>query len=133
MSIYCRLESCTFCAVFFLKGDAGSPGHPGPKGEPGESISTPGVTVSPTSVTVTENRTATFYCSAAGNPKPTVSWSKVSDSKMLKNHQDKLEVQNAQHRDSGKYVCSGTNVLGKDEKMVELFVEGEVLNITFSR
>ena len=115
----------TFRAVFFLKGDAGSPGHLGPKGEPGESISTPEVTVTPASVTVTENQTAAFYCSASGNPKPTVSWSKVNDSKMSKGHQNKLEVKNAQYRDSGKYVCLATNVLGQDKKAVELVVEGK--------
>ncbi|KAJ7370641.1 Immunoglobulin super DCC subclass member 3 [Desmophyllum pertusum] len=58
--------------------DAGAPGHPGPKGEPGESISAPEVIVSPASLTVTQNQTATFYCSVDGNPKPTVSWGKIN-------------------------------------------------------
>ena len=116
----------TFRAISFSKGDAGSPGHPGPKGEPGESISVPEVTVSPASVTVTENQTAAFYCSVRGNPKPRVTWSKVNGSKMLNGRQNKLTVRNAVYGDSGKYVCSATNVLGENKKVVELFVQGEM-------
>jgi len=40
----------------------------GLKGDPGGSISSPEVTVSPVTQTVTENQTATFNCSVRGNP-----------------------------------------------------------------
>ncbi|KAJ7376796.1 hypothetical protein OS493_032258 [Desmophyllum pertusum] len=107
------------------KGNTGAPGHPGPKGEPGESISSPEVIVSPASLTVTQNQTATFYCSAGGNPKPTVSWSTISGAGQVnKDGQDnKLEIKNTAYNDSGKYVCTARNVLGKVQKEVKLLVE----------
>ena len=116
--------------TIFSLGDAGDPGHPGPKGEPGESISTPRVTISPASATVTKHQTAKFYCSAVGNPKPSISWSKLNSSDLVKvnrnGQQDKLEIKNAAYIDSGKYACTARNVLGQDMRTVELFVEGEI-------
>ncbi|XP_078383112.1 uncharacterized protein LOC144665696 [Oculina patagonica] len=107
------------------KGNPGAPGHPGPKGEPGESISAPEVIVSPTLVTVTQNQTATVYCSANGNPKPKVSWSKISGAGLVNTarQDNKLQIRSAGYNDSGSYVCTATNVLGKSEKEVKLFVE----------
>lgn len=107
-------------------GDTGSPGHPGPKGEPGESISVPQVTVSPSSMTVTENQSATFLCSASGNPKPKVLWSKMNGSQLVNRNgqQNKLFINKATYNDSGKYVCTARNILGKEEKIIELVVEG---------
>ncbi|KAL9961761.1 hypothetical protein ACROYT_G030775 [Oculina patagonica] len=85
------------------KGNPGAPGHPGPKGEPGESISAPEVIVSPASLTVTQNQTATFYCSADGNPKPSVSWSKISGTGMKNTAgpDNKLQIRSAVYNDSG--------------------------------
>ena len=54
------------------KGDIGPKGMPGTKGEPGESISSPSVVVSPVTLTVNEGETASFQCSASGNPEPAV-------------------------------------------------------------
>ena len=107
---------------------AGAPGHPGPKGDSGESISAPEVIVSPTSLTVTENQTATFYCSVNGNPKPSVSWSKITASGLVNtNGQDnKLQIKSAGYNDSGSYVCTATNVLGHGKKVVKLLVEGKL-------
>ncbi|KAJ7376528.1 hypothetical protein OS493_034265 [Desmophyllum pertusum] len=107
------------------KGDAGAAGHPGPKGEPGEAISAPEVIVSPASLTVTQNQTATFYCSAGGNPKPTVSWSKISGTGLVnKGGQDnKLQISTTVYNDSGSYVCKAANVLGQVQKVVKLLVE----------
>ena len=79
-------------------------------------------------MTVIENQTATFYCSAAGNPKPKVTWSKTGGRGSVNttdHERNKLEIRNASHRDSGRYVCKATNVLGEEEGVVELFVEGE--------
>ena len=58
-------------------------GAPGPKGDAGESISAPEVIVSPSSLTVTQYQTATFYCSAGGYPKPSVFWSKISGTELV--------------------------------------------------
>lgn len=101
----------------------------GSKGDPGESISTPEVSVSPAIQTVTENQTAIFYCSASGNPEPVVSWMKVGGSlakeraKISKNGMS-LEVRSTIYNDSGKYNCTAVSVLGKDSKEVSLVVEG---------
>ena len=58
------------------KGDIGPAGMPGAKGEPGESISAPIVAVSPKTLTVNEGGSALFQCSASGNPKHAIKWSK---------------------------------------------------------
>ena len=103
-------------------------GAPGPKGDAGESISAPEVIVSPTSLTVTRYQTATFYCSAAGNPKPSVSWSKISGTGLVNtdSQDNKLQIKSAGYNDTGSYVCSAANVLGEVKKVVKLFVEGEM-------
>ena len=86
------------------------------------------MTISPASVTVTKHQTATFYCSAVGNPKPSISWSKLNGSDLVNRNrqQDKLEIKNVAYIDSGKYVCTARNVLGQQQRTVELFVEGEI-------
>ena len=103
-------------------------GAPGPKGDVGESISAPEVTVSPTSLTVTQNETATFYCSADGNPKPSVSWSKISGKGLVNTdgQDNKLQIKSAGYNDSGSYVCTATNFFGQAKKVATLFVEGEL-------
>ena len=105
---------------------AGAPGHPGPKGDAGDSISTPEVIVSPTSLTVTQHQTATFYCSADGNPKPSVSWSKANGTGQVNKdvQGNKLQIKGAGYNDSGSYVCTATNILGQAKKVVKLFVQG---------
>ena len=105
----------------------GAPGDPGPKGDSGESISAPEVIVSPTSLTVIQYQTATFHCSADGNPKPSVSWSKTNGTRQgNKDGQgNKLQIRSADYSDSGIYVCTATNVFGQAKKFVKLFVEGK--------
>ena len=111
----------------------GAPGHPGPKGDAGESISAPEVIVSPTSLTVTRNQTATFYCSVDGNPKPSVFWSKISGSGLVntEGQGNKLQITSAVYNDSGSYVCTASNVLGHGKKVVKLFVEGKHTSYIF--
>ena len=82
--------------------------------------------VFPTSLTVTQNQTATFYCSADGNPKPSVSWSKISGTGLVNtdSQDNKLLIKGAGYNDTGNYVCTAKNVLGQAKKVVKLFVEG---------
>ena len=84
--------------------------------------------VSPTSLTVTQNQTATFYCSASGNPKPSITWSKISGAGQVNTggRDNKLQIRNTSYSDSGSYVCTAENVLGKTQKVVKLTVEGNV-------
>ena len=119
--------------IYLAVGNTGAPGHPGPKGDAGKSISEPVVIVSPTSLTVTQNQTATFYCSADGNPEPSVSWSKVIGRKVISTDDkgNKLEIINATYNDSGKYVCTATNILGQVGKEVQLLVEGQLFTFPF--
>ena len=83
------------------------------------------MTVSPTSDTVTENQTATFYCSANGNPTPTVTWSRTGDTEPIASRHNKLEIRKATYNDSGNYVCTAKSILGEVQKQVKLFVEGK--------
>ena len=112
------------------KGDIGPKGMPGSKGEPGESISSPAVVVSPTTLTVNEGGTASFQCSASGNPEPAETWRKLnSQSQMTQSAVSggKLELIKVTGNDSGVYQCSATNILGISQEVVRLAVNGEFL------
>ena len=90
----------------------------------------PVVLVSPTQ-TVTENQTATFHCSAIGNPEPTVTWTKVNgslrDGSVKVGNGRRLDIIHSTFNDSGEYKCTAVNILGRDEKIVKLIVGGEWL------
>jgi len=92
------------------------------------------VIVFPALLTVTQNQTATFYCSANGNPKPVVSWSKTSGTGLVntEGQGNKLQIKSSDYNDSGSYVCTAANVLGQAKKVVKLFVEGMFLEIEFN-
>ena len=112
------------------KGDMGPKGKPGSKGEPGESISSPAVVVSPVTLTVNEGGTASFQCSASGNPEPAVTWNKLnSQSQIIRSAVSRgmLELRKVTGSDSGVYQCSATNILGKSQESVRLTVNGEFL------
>ena len=114
------------------KGDIGPKGMPGTKGEPGESISSPAVVASPVTFTVNEGGTASFQCSASGNPEPTVAWSKLDNrSKITQSlfSGGKLVLNKVAGNDSGVYQCSATNILGNSQQVVRLAVNGEFLEI----
>ena len=114
------------------KGDMGPAGMPGTKGEPGESISSPAVVVSPVTLTVNEGGTASFQCSASGNPEPSVSWSKLnnqSEVTQLAVSGGKLELKKVTGSDTGVYQCSATNILGNSREVARLEVNGEFLVI----
>ena len=120
------------------KGDIGPAGMPGTKGEPGESISSPAVVVSPATLTVNEGGTASFQCSASGNPEPAVTWNKRNSQSQIAQSavsHGKLELKKVTGKDSGVYQCSATNILGKSQEAVRLTVNGEfliILNVDIS-
>lgn len=109
------------------KGQSGHPGmngRPGIKGDPGESISSPVVVISPSTLTINENEVASFQCSANGNPQPVVEWSRkdsVMDSK-TKMSAGKIMWKKVAGSDSGIYMCTARNILGKVERSVRLTV-----------
>ena len=111
------------------KGDIGPAGIPGAKGEPGESISAPTVIVSPTKLTVNEGGSASFQCSASGNPQPVIKWRRVnSQSEISKsaisNLRGQLRFQNVKGSDSDVYECLVENILGKARAVAQLEVNG---------
>ena len=113
------------------KGDMGSAGKPGAKGEPGELISAPTVAVSPTKLTVNEGGSASFQCSASGNPDPAVVWSKLnsqSEKGQSAVSAGRLYLRNLKGSDSGVYQCSAENILGKALAVAQLEVHGKCFN-----
>ena len=109
------------------KGDMGPAGMPGTKGEPGESISGPVVAVSPKTLTVTEGGSASFQCSANGNPKPAIKWSKRNSQSQIRRSiasEGKFLLTNVRGSDSGTYNCSAVNILGQAQALVQLIANG---------
>ena len=113
-----------------IKGDIGPPGIPGIKGDPGESISVPNVTITPSQLTVNESNTAALFCSATGNPAPKVSWSKINGS--LPSSRTKvtsdglLQINNVWQQDAGEYKCAARNILGEEEKSATLVIQSRL-------
>ena len=110
------------------KGDMGAGGMPGTKGEPGESISIPTVVVSPVTLTVNETQSASFQCSASGNPEPTVVWIKLDNQSEIAQSAvsgGMLLLENVTGNDAGVYKCLGINILGRNHALVQLVVNGK--------
>ncbi|XP_078363541.1 uncharacterized protein LOC144647739 isoform X2 [Oculina patagonica] len=107
------------------KGDIGPAGMPGSKGEPGESISSPAVVVSPVTLTVNEGGSASFQCSASGNPEPALMWRKLDNQSEIVQSavsEGKLQLKKVTGNDSGVYQCSATNILGNARAVAQLEV-----------
>ena len=101
-----------------IKGDIGPPGipgFPGTKSEPGESISTPKVTISPPKLIVNESNIASFLCSASGNPAAQMFWSKVNgsfqSSRIKVTSNGLMQISGARMEDAGAYKCIARNIL----------------------
>ena len=114
-----------------IKGDIGPPGIPGIKGKPGESISAPKVSISPTSqLTINESNTAALLCSATGNPAPQLSWVRVNaslPSNRIKVTSDGLmQIDDVRLEDAGKYKCMARNILGEDEYGANVVVQSKL-------
>ena len=113
------------------KGDRGAAGMPGTKGEPGETISSPTVVVSPVTLTVNEGGSASFQCSASGNPEPAIVWSKVDNQSEISQSAvlgGKLQFEKVTGNDLGLYQCSATNILGESRKVARLVVNCKFLS-----
>ena len=110
------------------KGDVGPAGMSGAKGEAGESISAPVVAVSPVKRIVNEGGTASFQCSVSGNPKPALKWSKQESQSELSQSVSggTLILTKVTGSDSGVYKCSALNILGQEEVLVRLVVNGKL-------
>ena len=110
------------------KGDIGTTGMRGAKGEPGKSISAPVIAVFPKTLTVNEGGSASFQCSVSGNPNPVIVWSRKNrqSSRSLVSG-GKLLLENVQGSDSGTYNCSAVNILGQEQALVQLIVNGKIV------
>ena len=109
------------------KGDMGPAGIPGSKGELGESISVPDVEVFPATRTVNETDSAFFQCSASGNPRPTILWSKLENGTEITlagASGERLHLKNVTGNDAGVYQCLATNILGQARGEARLVVNG---------
>lgn len=109
------------------KGDKGDKGDPGPIGPPGLSISKPDVTVSPSKLTANINQSASFFCSASGNPKPALSWER--DGKAIPSRWDvdkkgRLTIKQTKYIDAGNMTCVAKNILGTTRGYMSLKVQG---------
>ena len=100
------------------------------KGEPGESISAPKVTVSTSQLTVNISTTASLLFSASpGNPAPQVAWSRVNVTLPINRtkviSEGLIQIKDVQLEDAGKYKCVARNLLGRKEEEASLVVQSK--------
>lgn len=93
----------------------------------------PTFTARPLGITVGLNGFVSFDCSASGNPKPSVFWTKEGSQTLMfpnmtydghiqiSNH-GSLKVEGAQKEDAGYYICSALSVAGSSTARVFLQV-----------
>ncbi|KAM8796373.1 basement membrane-specific heparan sulfate proteoglycan core protein [Eudromia elegans] len=76
-------------------------------------------------VTVVAGDTATLSCSVAGDPAPTVEWSKLRAPLPWQHRllNGSLVIPRAAQQDSGQYICNASNAAGYAEAFVVLDVE----------
>ena len=108
-------------------GPRGPPGMKGDKGKPGQSISAPSLLERPVGMTVNESQTAILKCTADGNPRPKVTWSKLSSLLPVGHHvvesSGALIVKDVRPGDDGFYSCEAKNLLGKVNASAKLTVQ----------
>jgi len=108
-------------------GPRGPPGMKGAKGEPGQSISPPSLLQSPVGIIVNESQTAILKCTAVGNPRPKVTWSKLNSSLPVGRHvvesSGALVVKNVTPEDDGVYSCRAETLLGQVNIAAKLTVQ----------
>ena len=127
-----------------MKGDVGTPGDPGPvgprgppgikgdRGDPGQSISAPSLLQAPVGMTVNKSQTAILKCTASGNPRPKVTWSKLNSSLPVGRHvvesSGALIVKDVRPGDDGVYICRAENLLGQVNVSAKLTVQCTLSN-----
>ncbi|CAJ0956029.1 unnamed protein product [Ranitomeya imitator] len=87
--------------------------------------STPVASVEQSVHVVLAGETATLRCSAAGNPTPSIAWSKLR-APLPWQHQivnDSLVIPRVAQQDSGQYICNASNADGHSEVFITLDVE----------
>ena len=116
-----------------LVGPGGPPGMKGDKGEPGQSISAPSLLQRLVGMTVNESQTAILKCTADGNPRPRVTWSKLNSSLPVGRHvvesSGALIVKDVRPGDDGVYSCRAENLLGQVNASAKLTVQCKSLNL----
>lgn len=89
----------------------------------------PSFTVKPVNQTAQEGQRVTFYCTALGNPSPTITWSKLAGSIPADRRQEpspgSLRIINLQADDDGIYICTAQNFMGNVTAQVFLRIQGE--------
>ncbi|XP_073426230.1 basement membrane-specific heparan sulfate proteoglycan core protein isoform X4 [Dendrobates tinctorius] len=87
--------------------------------------SAPAASVEQSVHVVLAGETATLRCSAAGNPTPSITWSKLR-APLPWQHQivnDSLVIPRVAQQDSGQYICNASNADGHSEVFITLDVE----------
>ena len=71
-----------------------------------------------------EQQTITIACNAAGQPKPSITWSKAIGSLPSKTtvKNGVMIINNALRRDGGTYICKAENILGTAARTAQLMV-----------
>ena len=92
------------------------------------------MSVSTSSLTVLEGEESVFECSATGEPRPTVRWTRpgaeLPQSSMSASGQ--LRIYPTEIGDEGTYSCVATNSFGEAEERVNLTVEKGEVYVRFS-
>jgi len=99
----------------------------GDKGDPGQSISAPSLQQIPVGMTVNVSQTAILKCTADGNPRPKVTWSKLNSSlpvgRQVLDSSGALIVKDVRPGDDGVYSCRAENLLGQVSASAKLTVQ----------
>ena len=83
----------------------------------------------PMNQTIPKGQTASFSCSATGDPLPLIKWFKSQDSISNDSHfsvlpNGTLLINNVSEQDSGWFTCRATNDAGTKEERAYLLVSG---------
>ncbi|XP_071487948.1 roundabout homolog 2-like [Diadema antillarum] len=107
-------------------------GGTGAGGEADESMAPPPILrYGPANQTLVVGSVATFLCRSAGNPTPTIDWTKdgntisYSSSRISQQPDGTLQITGVESGDSGLYTCIATNSSGETSRSATLLVIDE--------